>query len=63
MEQERFIVEARIYSQNGEIQDVVVVGHKNNNNYIIITKAGVKCKAMKHPLTGLFYADDKYGIC
>lgn len=33
-----------------------------SNDYVCITKDGVKCTAIYNCFTGLYYADDLYGV-
>lgn len=54
-------VMARIYSLDGEMDEVLVVEKKEGNNYIVEYK-GQRCTAIFNGITNCFYVDDKYGV-
>lgn len=62
-----FNVFAHIHSLNGDMQEVTVIGqeemfgHPIPNAYIV-KYGGVTCTAIFNPLTGEYYADDKFAI-
>ena len=58
----KYTAAAMIHSTNQ--QDTVTVLYKatDKNDYIVITPQGTACHAIYNPFTGLYYADDIYGI-
>lgn len=58
---------AHIHSLNGEMREITVLkqddmfGHPIPNAYVV-DYGGVKCTAIFNPITGQYYADDKYGV-
>ena len=55
-----FKIKARIYSLNGEIDEITVLEQIGDNDYIVEYK-GVKCHALFNCFICEFYADDIYG--
>lgn len=55
-------VDAMIHSKN-KIETVELLRKIGDNDYLVITKDGVKCHAIFNPFVGIYYADDKYAIC
>lgn len=43
-------------------EEVELLEKIGDNNYLVLTKGGVKCTAIFNPFVGIFYADDKYGV-
>ena len=44
------------------LQDVEILEQVGDNDYIVLTPAGVKCHALFNIFTGYFFADDVYRI-
>ena len=42
--------------------DVEILNKVGNNDYIVLTPAGVKCHALFNPFTGYYFADDGYRV-
>ena len=42
--------------------DVEILNKVGNNDYIVLTPAGVKCHALFNPFTGYYFADDVYRV-
>lgn len=53
-------VKAMVHSTN--TQDEVELIEKRAKDYIVKTKEGVYCTAIFNVFTGLYYADDLYGV-
>ena len=45
------------------LQDVEILEQVGDNDYIVLTPAGIKCHALFNPFTGYFFADDVYHLC
>ena len=43
-----------------ELQPIEVLEEVGNNDYIVLTPAGVKCHALFNPFCGYWFADDVY---
>lgn len=43
-------------------QQIEILDKIGDNQYICLTPDGVKCHAIFNPFSGLYYADDKYGV-
>lgn len=56
-----FEAQAMVHSKN-TTETIKVVEKTGDNKYIVETKDGVKCTAIFNYFTGLYYADDVYGI-
>ena len=54
-------VKAMVHSRRA-VEEVELAEETDNNNNIVITKDGVKCRAIYNVFNGLFYADDIYGV-
>ena len=64
--EQKFKAMAMVHSEEskGE-QEIEFIGYKDNNGnwkYEAITAKGIHCTAIFNPFTGLYYADDIYGI-
>ena len=44
------------------LQDVEILEKVGDNDYIVLTPAGVKCHALYNIFTGYFFADDVYRV-
>ena len=44
------------------LQDVEILEQVGDNDYIVLTPAGVKCHALFNPFTDYFFADDVYRV-
>ena len=44
------------------LQDVEILEQDDDNDYIVLTPAGVKCHALFNPFTCYFFADDVYRV-
>lgn len=44
------------------LQDVEILEKVGDNDYIVLTPAGVKCHALFNPFTCYFFADDVYRV-
>ena len=44
------------------LQDVEILEQVGDNDYIVLTPAGVKCHALFNIFTGYFFADDVYRV-
>ena len=53
---------ACIHSKEGKIEQVELVEKKEGNNYIVKTQDGITCTAIFNGFSGLYYADDLFGI-
>lgn len=53
--------QAHIHSLNGELREVTILSHKNNNN-VTAEYEGHKYTAVFNIFTGSYYVDDKYGL-
>ena len=42
------------------LQDVEILEQVGDNDYIVLTPAGIKCHALFNPFTGYYFADDVY---
>ena len=42
--------------------DVEILNKVGNNDYIVLTPAGVQCHALFNPFTGYYFADDVYRV-
>ena len=47
---------------DAELQMVKVLDKVGDNDYIVITPAGVKCHALFNPFCGYYFADDVYRV-
>lgn len=56
-----YTARAMVHSTN-TIQDITVLEKTGDNKYTVLTKDGIKCSAIFNVFTGLYYADDKYGV-
>ena len=62
-----FKTQAHIYSLDGEMREITVLGneilfgHTLNNSYIV-QYGNIKCTAILNPANFQYYADDVYGI-
>ena len=45
-----------------ELQEVEILEKAGDNDYIVLTPAGVKCHALFNPFTGCYFADDLYRV-
>ena len=45
-----------------ELQPIEILEKVGDNDYIVLTPAGVKCHALYNIFTGYFFADDVYRI-
>lgn len=52
---------AHIHSLNGEMKEVTIISHKDNNN-VIAEYNGHKYTAIFNIFVGAYYVDDKYGL-
>lgn len=52
---------AHIHSLNGEMKEVTIISHKDNNN-IIAEYNGHRYTAIFNIFVGEYYVDDKYGL-
>ena len=44
------------------LQDVEILEQDGDNDYIVLTPAGIKCHALFNPFTGYYFADDVYRV-
>ena len=44
------------------LQDVEILEQVGDNDYIVLTPAGIKCHALFNPFTDYFFADDVYRV-
>ena len=44
------------------LQDVEILEQVGDNDYIVLTPAGIKCHALFNIFTGYFFADDVYRV-
>ena len=44
------------------LQDVEILEMVGDNDYIVLTPAGIKCHALFNPFTGYYFADDVYRV-
>ena len=44
------------------LQDVEILEQVGDNDYIVLTLAGIKCHALFNIFTGYFFADDVYRV-
>ena len=44
------------------LQDVEILEKVGDNDYLVLTPAGVKCHALYNIFTGYFFADDVYRV-
>ena len=44
------------------LQDVEILEQVGDNDYIVLTPAGVKCHALFNPFTDYFFAEDVYRV-
>ena len=49
-------------THRAELQDVEILEKVGNNDYIVLTPAGVKCHALYNIFTGYYFADDVYRV-
>ena len=57
-----YIVRAMVHSKK-TIEEVTLIERTPfGNDFACITKDGVKCSAIYNCFTGLYYADDLYGV-
>lgn len=56
-----FKTKAMVHSTES-VQEITVLEKTGNNNYTVKTQSGVLCTAIFNPFTGLYYADDIYGV-
>lgn len=54
-------VMAHIHSLNGEMKEVTIISHKDNNN-VIAEYDGHKYTAIFNIFVSAYYVDDKYGL-
>lgn len=55
-------VKAMVHSKNTTEEVTLIAKEPLGNSYTCITKDGVKCKSIFNYFTGLYYADDLYGV-
>lgn len=53
--------QAHIHSLDGELREVTILSHKNNNN-VTAEYNGHKYTAVFNIFTRSYYVDDKYGL-
>ena len=57
-----YSVKAMVHSKE-TIEEVTLIERTPlGNDFVCITKDGVKCTAIYNCFTGLYYADDLYGV-
>ena len=44
------------------LQDVEILEQVGDNDYIVLTPAGIKCHALFNPFIGYYFADDVYRV-
>ena len=44
------------------LQDVEILEQVGDNDYIVLTPAGIKCHALFNPFTDYLFADDVYRV-
>ena len=49
-------------THRAELQDVEILEQVGNNDFIVLTPAGVKCHALYNIFTDYFFADDVYRV-
>ncbi len=49
-------------THRAELQDVEILAQVGNNDFIVLTPAGVKCHALYNIFTDYFFADDVYRV-
>ena len=56
-----YTVKAMVHSKQS-VEDITVLEKTGDNKYTVLTKDGTKCTAIFNVFTGLYYADDIYGV-
>lgn len=54
-------VNAHIHSLGGEMREVTIISHENNNN-VVAEYNGHRYTAVFNVFVGAYYVDDKYGL-
>ena len=49
-------------THEAELQSIEILEEVGDNDYIVLTPAGVKCHALFNPFTCYFFADDVYRV-
>ena len=49
-------------THEAELQPIEILEEVGDNDYIVLTPAGVKCHALFNPFTCYFFADDVYRV-
>ena len=49
-------------THEAELQPIEILERVGNNDYLVLTPAGVKCHALFNPYCGYWFADDLYRI-
>ena len=49
-------------THRADLVDVEILERVANNDYIVLTPAGIRCHALFNPFTGYWFADDIYRI-
>ena len=49
-------------THRAELQEVEILEKAGDNDYIVLTPAGVKCHALFNPFTGCYFADDLFRV-
>ena len=49
-------------THRAELQDVEILEKVGNNDYIVLTPAGVKCHALYNVFSGYYFADVVYRV-
>lgn len=57
-----YSVRAMVHSKKTVEEVTLIEGTPFGNDFVCITKDGVKCSAIYNCFTGLYYADDLYGV-
>lgn len=62
IEKDPVVVKAMVHSKQA-IESVTILDKKHGvNSYVVKTEEGIICSAIFNPFTGLYYADDLYGV-
>lgn len=56
----QFKTQARIYSLDGQMDEITILEELGSNNYIVDYR-GIKCSAIFNPFNWTYYVDDIYG--
>ena len=49
-------------THEAELQPIEILEKVGDNDYVVLTTAGVKCHALYNPFCGYWFADDVYRV-